>query len=61
MTNQLQDKILRLELYLSKNKDRLDGPIPTKHLTRAEQFKSFIRKEIRDTKAKVSELKLGDK
>lgn len=56
-----KDKLQKLEFYLSKQKDRFDSPIPSKHLTRTEQFRAFLRKEIEDTKAKIDKAKLGDK
>lgn len=56
-----QEKLKKLEVYLSKQKDRLDSPIPNKHLTRPEQFKAFLRKEISEAKSRIDRVKLGDK
>lgn len=60
MTNQLKDKLERLEKFMAKMKERADAPIPLKHLTRAAQFKAFIKKEIEDTKRQIDSIKLGE-
>lgn len=41
------DKVLKTKAYINQLKERLLAAVPEKHLNRPEQYKQFLRNEIK--------------
>jgi hypothetical protein len=57
----MNDKIKKLNTYLSSLQAKLSDPTPLKHLGRPIQYRQFLQNEIQSTKSKLDSLKLGEK
>lgn len=56
-----QDKIKKLNIYVSRLKDKLTSPIPEKHRNHPIDYINFLNKEIETHTAKIKSLTEGPK
>jgi hypothetical protein len=61
MTKSDADKVKRLKVYVQHIKDRLDGAIPDKHKDHPNQFKAFLKNELRIAQNTIDTLLLESK
>lgn len=54
-----KEKLSKLEKYLAHIKERLESPVPAKHIQRPESLKFFLEKELMVTTKKIEDMKLG--
>lgn len=54
-----KEALTKLEKYLAHIKERLDSPVPPKHVHRPESLRFFLEKELAMTTKKIEDLKLG--
>lgn len=56
-----REKLLSLSKYVVDMQNKLDSIIPEKHKHRVEEYKEFLRREIRIHKMKLDEEKMQGK
>lgn len=56
-----KEKIVSLNKYLVELKTRLNGPVSEKHVSRPEQYKDFLKREIFKVNKSLDEARLEDK
>lgn len=52
------EKLVSLQRYLEKTTHQLNGAVPERRKNQAEQYKDFLKLEIKRTQAKIDALKL---
>lgn len=53
-----KDQVAKWTVYRDSIHSRLTSPVPTKHVARPDQFKEFLKRELRMVQAKIDSAKM---
>lgn len=54
----MNDKATALTKYASELKNKLESPVPSKHVARPEAYKQFLQRELETVSKKLDSMKL---